>query len=187
MKLFAISILSIFMLTMIYVGLTIPEDEDSQPPRQVIGELSPETNLELYDFACEFVQDTFEDLEECTNPPVTILTAMKGGTYGYYISGSSILWINKNFSSQPNLSTYGEAITVHEAVHYLFYHYDILQDEIDYCREEKLAWEAADLWVLDRERPEDTSDEWWDWYPMCDGPDADPNSPITMKIRKIFT
>ncbi len=190
MKTFVISILSIFLFTMIGVWATTPEAEgEGQLPRKVLAELSQDTTWELYEFACEFVQGQFPEVrdKECPNPPVTLLTPMKSSTYGYYIPGSSIVWLNSNFTSQPDLSTYGEGITIHEAVHYIFYEWDLMQDDKEYCREENLAWTASDLWVAGRSRPEDVSEEWWEWYPHCDGPFANPNSEITIAIRKIFT
>ncbi len=164
-------------------------DEGPEIVRQVIAELSPETTLELYEYACDFVQGQFAELREtdCPNPPVTILGPMGQTTYGYYVPGSSIIWINSRFRSQPNLSTFGEGVTVHEAVHYTLHQFDVMMDDNDYCREENLAWTAYDNWVLDRERPEDVAEAWWEWYPHCDGPFANPNTEITIAIRKIFT
>lgn len=168
---------------------TYEQEEDGSGAVEYTAELDIETTEELYIFACDFIQGQFAEVagDVCPNIPVVIFRKMKDRLHGYYSPGSRIVWLSDKFSHQFSLSIFGEGIAIHEMVHYLLYEYELYEDDKDFCREENLAWTAANLWVEDKNRPEDANEEWWDWYDTCDGPHDDPNTTLRAKLIKVFT
>ncbi len=155
---------------------------------KVVAEMELPQTLELYFFACDSVKAYFpvKAKDHCPVSPIALFTPLSKHRYGEYTPESRIVWLNANFTTQPVLSTYGEGVAVHEMVHYILWGYEIYQDDKDLCKEEDLAWGAANRWVESRGRPEDMNPEWWDWYDDCPSPDADPRSPAK-RIWQLIT
>ena len=155
---------------------------------KVVAEMELPQTLELYFFACDAVKAYFpvKAKDHCPVSPILLFTKLASHRYGEYSPGSRIVWLNANFTTQPQISTYGEGVAVHEMVHYILWGYEIYQDDKDLCKEEDLAWGAANRWVESRGRPEDMNPEWWDWYDDCPSPDADPK-PVSKRIWQLIT
>jgi len=174
---------------LLFVGNTLEPKQAtvrSATPK-VVAEMELPQTLELYFYACGVVKAHFPEKasDHCPVSPIALFTPLKQNRHGEYSPGSRIVWLNSAFTHQSQISTFGEGVTVHEMVHYILWGYDIWQDDKDKCREESLAWSAADLWVESRGRPEDMNPEWWEWYEDCDSATDDPRPP-TQKIWELI-
>jgi len=169
------------------ISSTKPATVASAP--RVTAEMELDQTLELYFFACEMVKAKFPEKadEHCPVSPIALFTKLARQRHGEYSPGSRIVWLNDNFTTQPQISTYGEGVSVHEMVHYILWDYDLLQTEKEYCREENLAWESHDRWVESRGRPEDMNPKWWVWYDECDNATDDARSIVTKIIGFLQT
>lgn len=139
--------------------------------RDYQGEYSAASMAPIYEWACEYMFNLYEDFE-CPNQPVVVTTTTEKGLWGYYYSGSSLIWLSTRISDQP-LSVFGEAVIAHEMIHYILWNIGDLQLRVDQCRNENLAWDAYNLYVMEYGFEDLINDEWWAAYSRCDGPEAD--------------
>ena len=159
--------------------------ESSNYARTITYELPEAETRPLYDFACEFFGET-TGLVACPPQPIVIFTEMREDWYGYHEPGSSLVWLNEQFTVQPLLSTFAEAVAIHEMIHYLLDQAGLLMDPKDVCRNEDMSWKAFNLYVGDNYRLQDTNAEWWEWYTKCNTPTGDAGHSIIEAVVTIF-
>lgn len=188
MRTFGIILIVIGSL-IVWAGTEVLDTDEDWYPEEFgySAELDLDKTTELYLFACDFVQGQFGDFaeSECPTLPIVIFREMK--IHGFYQPGSRVVWLNDGFTHQNSLSIFGEGISIHEMVHYVLYQYELMTEEVEFCREENIAWTAANNWVLALGRDEDENPQWWDWYAPCDSATGDPVKTTRTKLREILT